>query len=259
LDTIGKVLSYAALPVALGVGFLVEVWLHGSRLRTRFRFSAAACLAFATFLLIQSFSWAIARRDDLEPEGAVRPDGVGALFRSMADLPLPLPAAAALFAALGAVLVFLSLRSRGASVRFPFKSVAEVRARADAQGYAALTPDEKVIFCVWTVDDEVGFSFRHFYVLNSSAVIADTPGALRAIGAGQAASIVERANSLFGPDGPPTDDDARLDLLDGLPESAEEELEELAVVFKDCGDDLLELLASHMTVAADRRLTSAST
>ena len=108
MDTVGKVLFYTALPVALIVWWLVESRLRGSRLRTRFAGSAAACLALATFLMFMSFSWAIARRGDLGPAGVVPSDGLEAVLRSMAELPVPLPAAAVLFAALGAVFVPLA-------------------------------------------------------------------------------------------------------------------------------------------------------
>jgi hypothetical protein len=257
LDTVGKVLFYTALPVALIVWWLVESRLRGSRLRTRFVGTAAACLALATFLMFMSFSWAIARRGDLGPEGVVPSDGLEAVLRSMAELPLPLPAAAVLFAALGVVLVLLSLRSRGASIQFPFRLVRDVMAKGGAQGYAALTPTEKILVCVWTLDRDVEMNgLMHFYIGGSSEVITDAPGALRAIGADHAASIVDRANQLFGPYGPPADADARAQLLD---DSVEDELEALTAAFRESGgDNLKELLAGYLTSPADGRLTSAS-
>lgn len=133
------------------------------------------------------------------------------------------------------------------SEQYLFTLVDAIQAKEGTQGYAALTPAEQVFFCVWTLEAEVNNGgFSQFYFNSSSEVIAEAPGALRAIGADHTASIVDRANALFGPDGPPADRDERQERLEELEDSAEEEFEALDDAFLEYRDNLSELLASYM-------------
>jgi hypothetical protein len=72
-----------------------------------------------------------------------------------------------------------------------------VWAREAALGIDALSPAERVFLCVWNLEAEVNNGgFEQFFVNSAGDNAAETPGALRQIGAAQAAAIAEEANSV---------------------------------------------------------------
>lgn len=80
-------------------------------------------------------------------------------------------------------------------------------------GFSNLSSSEQMFILVWELEAEVNNGGFHQFFFNSAGDRANrTPAALRSIGAGRAASIVDWANSLF-PDGPPADRSLRQDLL----------------------------------------------
>jgi hypothetical protein len=138
------------------------------------------------------------------------------------------------------------------SEQYLFTLVDEIQSKEGTHGYAALTPAEQVFFCVWTLEAEVNNGgFSQFYYNSSGDIAVDVPGALRAIGADQTASIVDRANALFGPDGPSADSDARQERLEDLEESAEDDFEALDQAFLEYRDNLSELLANYMKATGE--------
>jgi hypothetical protein len=137
------------------------------------------------------------------------------------------------------------------SEQYLFTLVEGIQAKERTQGYASLTSAEQVFFCVWTLEAEVNSGgFNSFYFESWGDIAVDVPGALRVIGAEHTASIVDQANGLFGPDGPPTDCDARQDRLEALGESAEEQFADLDQAFLEYRDNLSELLAAYMKTLA---------
>jgi hypothetical protein len=136
------------------------------------------------------------------------------------------------------------------SEQYLFTLVDDIQAKEGTDGYEALTPAERVFFCVWTLEAEVNNGgFNLFYLNSSGDIAAEVPGALRAIGADHTASLVDRANGLFGAGGPPADRDSRQALLDDLEESAEDEFEALDQAFLEYRDNLSQLLAGYMKAA----------
>ncbi len=136
------------------------------------------------------------------------------------------------------------------SEQYLFTLVDYIQVKEGTEGYDALTPAERVFFCVWTLEAEVNNGgFSQFYLNSSGDIAADVPGALRAIGADHTASLVERANGLFGPDGPPAERDARQDRLEDLAESTEDDFEDLDQAFLEYRDNLSQLLADYMKAA----------
>lgn len=137
------------------------------------------------------------------------------------------------------------------SEQYLFTLVDDIQMKEGTEGYDALAPAERVFFCVWTLEAEVNNGgFSQFYCNNSGDIAVDVPGALRAIGADHTASIVDRANGLFGADGPPADRDARQERLDDLEESVEEGFEALDQAFLEYRDNLSQLLADYMKGAS---------
>ena len=107
--------------------------------------------------------------------------------------------------------------------------------------FTSLSPSEQIFILVWEIEAEVNNGgFNQFFFNSAGARAAGTAAALRRIGADRAASIVDRALSLF-PDGPPADLSVRQDLLEEMdPDVAL--FEELDREFLDYPDDLSALL-----------------
>ena len=133
------------------------------------------------------------------------------------------------------------------SEEYLFSIVDGIQTRERTVGYESLAPVERVFTCVWTLEAEVNNGgFEQFYLNSSGDIAADTPSALRAIGAEHTASLVDRANAVFGPDGPPVDRDARTEVVENLEDSALEVFEEVDSAFLEYQDNLSALLAAYM-------------
>lgn len=132
-----------------------------------------------------------------------------------------------------------------------FTLVEGIQAREAASGFDSLSPAEQVFTCVWDLEAEINNGgFEQYFVNDAGAHAHQTPDALRAIGAARTASIVEQANSVFGPEGPPVDQTAREALIDELDDSALQRFEELDSAFLEYDDDLSALLSAYMQANA---------
>ena len=81
-----------------------------------------------------------------------------------------------------------------------------VYAREASIGFDALTDPERVVFCLDKLEQEINNGgFEQYFHNLSGNIAAATPSALRAMGASQVASIVEKALELFPNSQPPTD------------------------------------------------------
>ena len=92
-----------------------------------------------------------------------------------------------------------------------------LNARVESGGFDGLTEAERTFVAIWTLEADVnngGFDQYFFNSAGDYALLA--PKALKAIGALQAAAIVEAANAVFGPAGPPRDRDERQRALEAL-------------------------------------------
>ena len=73
-----------------------------------------------------------------------------------------------------------------------------VYAREATVGFSVLTAPEKVVFCLDKLEQEVNNGgFQQYFSNSSGDHAAETPAALRTLGAPQVASIVEKALKLF--------------------------------------------------------------
>lgn len=96
--------------------------------------------------------------------------------------------------------------SHGSDSDFAIAMSNLVYAREATVGFGALTEPEKVVFCLDKLEQEVNNGGFEQYLRNSSGDnAAVTPSALRALGAPQVASIVEKALGLFPNHRPPQD------------------------------------------------------
>lgn len=117
-------------------------------------------------------------------------------------------------------------------------------------GVEALSRLQRDALCIMSFQGEVNNGGLHQYLLNSSGDFArETPDVMRRIGAGDAAVILEKANSCFGSAGPPTVRDARVEALLALPEERLQEIYDLTDEFylaEDRGLCLADLFDQHV-------------
>jgi hypothetical protein len=118
-----------------------------------------------------------------------------------------------------------------------------VWAREAALGVEGLSAAERVFLCVWNLEAEVNNGgFEQFFMNSAGDNAAETPSALRQIGAPQVAAIAHEANSVFGPSGPPADRDERATALERLGGPAKDALSSLDARFYKYPDNLEALL-----------------
>jgi uncharacterized protein DUF4375 len=109
-------------------------------------------------------------------------------------------------------------------------------------GVAALSRLQRDALCVMNFQGEVNNGGVHQYLYNSSGDFAkETPEVFRRIGAEPAARLLEEVNAYFGPQGPPTDRDARMDVLLAFPQDVEERIDALSKAFYDAEDQGMSL------------------
>jgi uncharacterized protein DUF4375 len=93
-------------------------------------------------------------------------------------------------------------------------------------GFDCLSEIERMLVAIWALEADVNNGGFHQYYFNSSGDTACyAPAALRAIGAPIMAGIVDKANSLFGPIGPPVSRDERQQALSALTEQMWDDLD----------------------------------
>jgi hypothetical protein len=109
-------------------------------------------------------------------------------------------------------------------------------------GVAALSRLQRDALCVMNFQAELNNGGMHQYLLNSSGDFAkETPEVFRRIGADEAARILHEANDFFGPGGPPTDRETRIEDLLAFPKDTEDRIHALSKEFYDAEDRGLSL------------------
>lgn len=104
-------------------------------------------------------------------------------------------------------------------------------------GVRSLSRLQRDALCIMSFQGEINNGGMHQYLLNSSGDLAqETPDVMRRIGADDAAALLETANSYFGPTGPPTEREARMEMLLALPEDKQQQIHDLTDEFYDSED-----------------------
>jgi hypothetical protein len=86
--------------------------------------------------------------------------------------------------------------------------------RFEGTNFEDLDEVDQVLVTIWALEADVNNGgFDQFYFNSSGDLASFAPSALRAIGAQRMADIVEKANSLFGANGPSRSTNARQDQL----------------------------------------------
>jgi hypothetical protein len=120
----------------------------------------------------------------------------------------------------------------------------EAMSRYLDDGFNALTPDEQLLVVIWALEAEVNNGGFHQYYFNSSGDFARYASRmLREIGAKNMAQIVDEANAVFGPVGPPDNRDERQKALETIDDDSWDQLDN-----KFCAnpDNVSELLSKHL-------------
>jgi hypothetical protein len=122
-----------------------------------------------------------------------------------------------------------------------------VFARYGKVGYEELSKPEKVFVCIWELEGEVNNGgFDQYYFNTSGDHAQHAVESLRAIGADHTASLVDKANHLFGDDGPSQNRDRRQKQLVSLPESAANQFAQFDEEFFKYTDNLEQLLTAYV-------------
>ena len=116
-------------------------------------------------------------------------------------------------------------------------------ARSHTVAFAELSEFEQLLVTIWGIEADVnngGFDQYYFNSYGDQALLA--PIALREIGAESMAVLVERANAVFGPAGPPAERNLRQKRLESVRGAAESLWSELDQQFWKYPDDIAFLL-----------------
>jgi hypothetical protein len=115
--------------------------------------------------------------------------------------------------------------------------------RLDQVGFDSLTELEKVLSAIWALEAEVNNGGFDQFFFNSAGDLAHyAPNALKQIGAFQMAELAERANSVFGPGGPPKNWEERRFLVRQFSEKEEKILDEVTSAFYKYPDNVQALV-----------------
>lgn len=124
--------------------------------------------------------------------------------------------------------------------------------RFTGSNFSSLSERDQILVTIWGLEAEVnngGFDQYYFNGAGDRAWFA--PKALRSIGAHHMASIAERANALFGEDGPPVDPNERLSALFRITENNAETWEHLDREFYAYPENIGHLLVGHFGLSDD--------
>lgn len=122
------------------------------------------------------------------------------------------------------------------------RAVAErVVNREAADGYDALSRDERVYYLVWIADGEVNNGGMHAVCYNSTGdYLRELPAAFRTIGSPERAALFEALIGLFGADGPARDHARREEQHEAMGDEIHEQIDALDHAYYSVEDDLEE-------------------
>ena len=114
-------------------------------------------------------------------------------------------------------------------------------------GMDAISEKDKVVACVFALEGEVNNGgFDQFFFNSAGDLAFYAPEALRKIGAYKTAEIAEKANSIFGAEGPSPDWNKRNEVLQSFGEKHDDFLGELDDQFYEYPHDLYSLLEQYL-------------
>ena len=119
--------------------------------------------------------------------------------------------------------------------------------KLEASGFGALTEPERTTFCVWIANAEVVNGGMHAICYNSSGdYLPSIQTAFREIGAARKASLFEQLAKAFGPSGPSTDWDTRINEHSSLSERSIAIIDALDKQYYSTAEDIEQLLLGYL-------------
>jgi hypothetical protein len=123
--------------------------------------------------------------------------------------------------------------------------------RFAGDNFGSLPLRDQILVTIWGLEADVNNGgFDQYYFNGSGNQAWFAPTALRNIGAHRMASIVERANAMFGEAGPSPDPDKRQSALFEITDANEGAWEALDRKFYEYPDDISALLVAHFELSA---------
>lgn len=117
-------------------------------------------------------------------------------------------------------------------------------------GFDALTEQEKTLAAVWSIEAKVdNEGFEHFFAHSLGDLAFHAPQALTTIGALNMAALAAKANSVFGPGGPPRDGEKRRALVKAFSEQTKKSLAALDDAFLESPDETDALIEAYLAKA----------
>jgi hypothetical protein len=114
-------------------------------------------------------------------------------------------------------------------------------------GFDNLDEKQKTLATVWKIEAGVeNEGFVHFYSSAAGDLAFYGPTAFRNIGARHMAEVFGKANTLFGPDGPPREREARVPLVRAFSHETRAALEAFYVEFVESPDNTDSLLDDYL-------------
>ncbi|WP_133181717.1 DMP19 family protein [Shewanella decolorationis] len=117
----------------------------------------------------------------------------------------------------------------------------------ESKEFDAIREHERVLATIWAVEAEVNNGgFDQLFYNSAGDISFYAAKAFDAIGAHNMASIAQKAQDLFGPEGPPKNRDERVEILESISEKHEEYLNKLDYEFTEYPDNIKELLLTYV-------------
>ena len=118
--------------------------------------------------------------------------------------------------------------------------------RCSAAEFDGLSKQQQVYYAVWIYDVDVGDGgHAQFFVNSGGDRWRSTLNALKTVGAIERAAILKEACDLFGPDGPPEDNEARHHQLAHFTRRQDKQLETLDERYFQCQENINVLLMQY--------------
>lgn len=125
--------------------------------------------------------------------------------------------------------------------------IAPITSKMRRVGYESLTETEKIFYCVYWLEGEINNGGFHQYFSNSAGDHAiETVSALKKIGAGYTAEILEQSLTVFPEKAPFSDREKRQEQLFAIGEENEKLLNELDDKFYAYTDPIGSLLVKYL-------------
>jgi hypothetical protein len=119
--------------------------------------------------------------------------------------------------------------------------------RIEAEGVDVLLPAERVVYMAYFLDAEVhNGGFDQYFFNSQGDYSAETVEALEAVGAARSAGLLRRARSVFKPEAPSPNRNARWEQMDRMPKEIRAQWQAMDAAYWAPGEDVMSLLCAYV-------------